>query len=340
MALINVSNPTLLDIAQSKEPDGSRAVVAEILNKKIPLLQDVPWKEGRLTTGDRVTVRNSIGGGGTYRRMNQGVGKTKGTVAQFDEVSGILEDRAEIDREVAILSGDIAAERMLNSKAIIEGMGQTWDRNMWYGNVATAPDSFQGLAPRFNTLAGGQVIDAGGTGSNLFSIWIINWGLDTVHGIFPKGTAGGLQHSDTTTNRTPFDGDGEWTGDYLLDENGNKYLGYTDHFIWRHGLAVRDRRHVTRIANISRALLTKDFSTGPDLQFLLKRALGDFMEDVTENTFIYAPRQVITWVDIQNSYERRAFSSRTDSRGRTGFLFNDVMFRRADGLATNETQVV
>lgn len=337
MALINVSNPTLLDITSSQDPDGGRAVVAEILNKKLPLIQDMPWKTGNLSTGERVSVRNSIGAGGTYRRMNQGVGKTKGTVAQFDEVSGILEDRSEIDREVAILSGNAPAERALHAKAIIEGMGQTFDRNMWYGNVNANPDAFQGLTPRFNTLAGGQVIDAGGTGSNLFSIWLINWGLDTVHGIYPKNTVGGLHHADTTTNRNDF-GDGHWTGDYLLDDNGQKYLGYTDHFMWRHGLAVRDRRHVVRIANISRAQLSKDFSTGPDLQFFLDRAMGDFLEDVTENTFIYAPRQLITWAGIQNRYERRNFSSRMD--GRRGTTYNDVMFRRADGLATNETQVV
>lgn len=339
MALINVSNPTLLDITTNMEPDGSRAVVAEVLNKKIPLLQDMPWKAGNLTTGDRVTVRNSIGAGGTYRRLNQGVGKTKGTTAQFDEVSGILEDRSEIDREVAILSGNAPAERALHSKAIIEGMGQNWDRNMWYGNVNTNPDAFQGLSPRFNTLAGGQVIDAGGTGSNLFSIWIINWGLDTVHGIFPKNTVGGLHHADTTTNRTDF-GDGHWTGDYLLDENNNKYLGYTDHFIWRHGLAVRDRRHVVRIANISRALLTKDQSSGPDLQFLMQKALGDYLEDVTGSTFIYAPRQVITWAGIQSNYERRAFFARNAvANGQSETLFDGIRMRRADGLAVNETQV-
>lgn len=339
MSLINVSNPTLLDITSALEPDGSRAKVAEILDKKIPLIQDMPWKQGNLTTGERVSVRNSLGGGGTYRRMNQGIAKTKATTSQFDEVAAVLEDRSEIDREIAILSGNAPAERALQAKGIIEGLGQTFDRNMWYSNALTAPDQFMGLTPRFNTLAGGQVIDAGGTGTDNSSIWIINWGLDTVHGIVPKGTVGGLHHADTTTNRQDF-GDGHWTGDYLTDADGNKYLGYTDHFIWRHGLAVRDRRQIVRIANIDKSLLTKDFSTGADLSYFIQKALGDYMQDVTGTTFIYAPRSIITWANIQSRYERRAFFDRAQgARGEMETKFENVTFRRADGLAADEARV-
>ncbi len=41
-----------------------------------------------------------------------------------------------------------------------------------------------------------NVIDAGGTGDTLTSIWLVSWGDNTVHGIYPKGSKSGLEHED------------------------------------------------------------------------------------------------------------------------------------------------
>lgn len=339
MSVINVNLPTLLDITSNKEPDGSRATVAEILHKKLPSIQDMPWKEGNLVTGDRVTVRNSLGTA-DFRRLNEGVARSKGSTNQFDEVAALLEAQGAIDRELAILSGNPAQERALNAVAEIEGMGQKFDTTLWYGNAATDPKGFTGFTPRFNTIAGGQVIDALGTGTDNSSIWIVDWGLTGVHGVYPKGTVGGLHHADTTTNRTDF-GDGHWTGDYIEDDNGNRFLGYTDHYIWRCGLAIRDRRRVVRIANIDKSLLTKDQSTGADLQDLIMQGLG-LIDQVTENTVIYMPRNLMTWGWRQSAYEKRGFFDRMSipNSKLQELTFNGVRTHRADGLSADEARVV
>ena len=65
-----------------------------------------------------------------------------------------------------------------------------------YGDTTVHPQRFTGLSARFNSLAaknGVNIIDAGGTGSNLTSIWLVVWGENTVHGLFPKGSKAGLQ---------------------------------------------------------------------------------------------------------------------------------------------------
>src|SRR5690606_492066 len=102
-----------------------------------------------------------------------------------------------------------------------------------YGNTVTNPERFLGLAPRYSTLdpteadSAENVIDGGGdTASEQTSIWIITWGPDATHGIFPQGSQGGLQFRDL----------GEVT---LEDAEGGLYQGYRSHFKWDLGLTVR-----------------------------------------------------------------------------------------------------
>ena len=40
-----------------------------------------------------------------------------------------------------------------------------------------------------------NVISAGGAGS-CTSVWLVVWGPNTIHGIFPKGSKAGLSHDD------------------------------------------------------------------------------------------------------------------------------------------------
>jgi hypothetical protein len=83
-----------------------------------------------------------------------------------------------------------------------------------------------------------NVILAGGnTASVQSSIWYICWGENTVHGIYPKGSVGGLQSNDL----------GEVT---LFDNDGGRYQGYRTHYQWKMGLVVRDWRYIVRVANV------------------------------------------------------------------------------------------
>ena len=80
-----------------------------------------------------------------------------------------------------------------------------------------------------------NVLDAGGASTNT-SIWLMGWGEDTAHGLFPKGSRPGLQQRDM--------------GEVPLTDPSTTYQGYRTHFKWEIGLRS-DWRFVVRIANIN-----------------------------------------------------------------------------------------
>jgi hypothetical protein len=253
MAAIGTSVPTLLDIARAMGPDGTfDQERVNLLAQSNEVLEDMVWRPGNLPTGNRTTV---ITGLPTvyFRRLNEGVPLSKSTGAQVDDTAAMLEGFFQVDRELALLSGNVNQYRYQESRMFMESMNQTLTSYLFYGNAGSDPKQFTGLAARFNTIGSGntQIVDAGGTGTDNTSIWLVGWG-DGVHGIYPKNTTGGLQHEDVTVNKAAMNGgpQGAYVGDVLKDANGNNFMGYTDHFIWRCGITVRDYRAIVRIANI------------------------------------------------------------------------------------------
>lgn len=49
-------NPSLLDLANKYKRDDDLLPMTEILNRKNPFLQEMTWKEGKLTPGHRLTM--------------------------------------------------------------------------------------------------------------------------------------------------------------------------------------------------------------------------------------------------------------------------------------------
>lgn len=242
MAVVGSGAATLVDLANQKDPNGKQAKIAELLSLNNEIVSDMIWKEGNLSTGNRSTVRTSLPNV-YFRRANEGVAPSKSTTAQVDDSCALLEAWSETDVEVANLNGDVSAFRISEASAYMEAMSQKFATTVFYGNAGTAPAEFTGLAPRYNSLsgnAGKNVINGGGSGSDNSSIYLIGWGEQSVHGIYPKGTTGGLTHEDL----------GIVTVETTNGIGGSRMRAYQDHFIWRCGLTVRDPRYIVRIANI------------------------------------------------------------------------------------------
>jgi hypothetical protein len=246
--------PNLVDVTKRLDPDGSVAKIAELLMQYNPILADVPLVEGNLPTGHRTTVRSDLPAA-TWRLLNYGVRPTKSGTSQVDDTIGMLEAYSEVDKDLAMLNGNTAEFRMSEDTPHIEAMSNTMASTLIYGDASANPERFHGLAPRYASLgvpAGkptaqsqsaylNNVIGSGGTtASKQTSIWYINWGAATVHGIYPKGSTAGLQSRDL----------GEQT---LFDNAGGRFQGYRSHYQWKMGLSVRDWRHIVRIANIELA---------------------------------------------------------------------------------------
>jgi len=336
MAVLSVNNPTLLDLAKRKDPDGKIATVVEILNETNEVLDDMTWVEGNLETGNRTTVRTGIPAP-TWRKMYGGVQPTKSTTAQITDNTGMLEAYAEIDKALADLNGNTAAFRLSEDMAFIEGMSQEVSDTLFYGNEGTEPEAFTGLSPRFNSLSaenGDNIIDTGGTGVDNASIWLIVWGPNTVHGIVPKGSTAGLQITDK----------GVVT---LEDASGGSNTGrmeaYRTHYRWDAGLTVRDWRYIVRIANIDRSLLIPDNSTGDDLPDSMFQAMRLIPNLSRGRASWYMSRDIATMVSQQMAVD--GASSFLTSESVAGDVrwterFKGIPMRRVDSLAGNEARVV
>jgi len=233
---------TLVDVAKSLDPEGKTATVAELLSQSNEILLDMPWFEGNLPTGHRGNIRTGLPAV-IFRKLYQGVPPSKSLRATVDDACGILEARNEIDKAVADLNGNTADFRMSEADAFLEAMNQAMADSVIYGDSSLNPERFNGLSVRYNTISTGtsevakNVISAGGSGS-CTSVWLIVWGKNTIHGIFPKGTKAGLEHQDL----------GEIDA---FDSSNNRYRAYADRWEWKCGLHVKDWRYVVRIANIS-----------------------------------------------------------------------------------------
>ena len=238
MATLSTTNLTLADWAKRTDPDGRVPVVAELLSQTNEILDDAVFKEGNLPTGERVVIRTGLPTV-YWRALNQGIPSTKSTTAQVDEACGMLEARSEVDKDLAMLNGNTAQFRLSEDTAFLEAMNQTQATTMFYGNPATEPKSFLGLAGRYSSLSGGNaanVISAGGSGSDNTSVFLVCWGDNTVYCPFPKGSKAGLIHEDL--------------GEQTVYDSSNRMQAYATRYQWKNGLVVKDWRYVVRIPNI------------------------------------------------------------------------------------------
>lgn len=336
MATLAVTHPTLLDLARISDPDGKISPVIEILNETNEILDDMVWKEGNLLTGHKTTVRTGIPAP-TWRKMYGGVQPTKGTTAQITDSCGMLEAYAEVDKALADLNGNTGAFRTSEDRVHIEGINQELADTIFYGNEATEPEAFTGLSARYNSLSAANaenIIDAGGTGTDNQSIWLIVWSENTVHGIVPKGSRAGMQVEDK----------GQVTVENI-DGAGGRMEAYRTHYRLDAGLTLRDWRYVVRIANIDKSLLTIDLATGANLHDLMMRAIELIPNLNAGRPAFYVSRS------IRSMLSRQAINAVKNStltmeqlQGERNFrrfpVFQGIPVRRVDAISADEARVV
>jgi hypothetical protein len=253
MSTIGANVLTLADWAKRLDPDGKTPKIVELLSQSNEVLSDMLFMEGNLPTGHRTTVRTALPSV-AWRLLNQGVQPSKSTTAQIDEACAMLEAWSEVDVELCNLNGNSAAFRLSEAQAFIEAMNQEMASTLFYGNSGTSPEEFMGLAPRYasSSAANGQNVILGGAAggqTDCMSIYLVCWGANSIHGIFPKGSKAGLDHKDH----------GEVTVETTAGIAGTRMRAYQDQWTWKTGIALRDWRYVVRIANIDKSADNADY---------------------------------------------------------------------------------
>lgn len=323
--------PTMLDIQRGLDPDGRMAAVAEILHQTNQMMADIPFFEGNLPTGHRSTIRSGLPAP-TFRAFYGAVQPTKSTRVQVTDNTAMMEAYAEVDKALADLNGNTAAFRASEDVAHIEGMSQAAQEAFIYGNSSINPTQFNGLAPRFNSLSAenaDNIINCGGSGSDNASIWLICWGQNTVHGIYPKGSQGGLQMKDL----------GEITKQDV-DGSGGMYQVYLTHYRWDLGLVVKDWRYIVRACNIDRSALTIDAATGtnlPNTMFSMIHRLPSM--DLGQCAF-YMDRSLVEKYQTQMAALVKNSSLTLENVGGVkSFMFQGIPIRRVDKMRADEAAV-
>lgn len=329
MAAIGSSSLTLADHAKRLDPDGKVGKIVEMLNVANPMLEDASFIEGNLVTGHRTNIRTGLPSV-YWRRINQGVASSKSTTAQVDEGCAMLEARSQVDVELANLAGDLGAFRLSESAPFVEAMGQEASQTLIYGNSSTAPEEFTGLATRYSSLSAQNaqnIISASGSGSDNTSIWLIGWGENAVHGIFPKGSKAGLEHRDLGI-------------DDAFDANNNRFEAYMDIWKMKVGLVVRDWRYAVRICNIDVSNLVAK-SSAADLTDVMTKAIHRFPSMSGIRPVFYAGRSVVQMLDIQRRDDVTAGGQLTYQNvdGKIVSSFRGIPVKICDSILETESAV-
>ncbi len=332
MSTLSTTHPTLMDVAKRLDPDGRIDTIVDILAETNEVLPEMTMLEGNLPTGHRTTMRTGLPAP-TWRKLYGGVQPSKSSTVQITDTTGMLEAYAEVDKALADLNGNTAAFRLSEDRAHIEGINQEFASSLFYASEASAPEEITGFAPRYNSLSSENaeniVQESGITGQNdCSSIWLVVWGPNTCHGIYPKGSQAGLQVEDK----------GSVTIENV-DGSGGRMEAYRTHYRWDVGLTVRDWRYVVRV-QFDSGTLTGDAASGANLIDLMTQAVEIPPSLTAGRAAFYCNRRTKQFLRRQIVEKVSASTLTMDQiAGKHVMSFDGIPVRRVDSILNTESAV-
>ena len=336
MATLGATYLNIMDLVQRENKDHTVATVAEILNQKNPIsmafrtcndgTQNITHVRTKLPTASLL----SVGGG---------VPLDKSNVSPITDITSRIGVASEVSKRVIDLNGNMASHRANEAKADIEALNQK-AANLWfYGNATTGipttadPLSFDGLAKRYGLLSGGnaeQIIDAGGTGTDNTSIYMVINGPRAVSGLVPLGAGVGIKH-------TPLNG-GVAYPKTLSSGNVDEFYG--DTWEWHLGMCVEDWRSVVRICNIGVSNLVSESGAADLIKLMIK---GQHRLEPAEGLGtpeIYVSRTLAQMLDIQSLNKQNGNLTAETVDGKRKLSFRGYAVKTIHALKDDEARVV
>ncbi len=333
MATIGDTVLTLLDWAKRKDPKGKTARIVEMLSQTNQILDDMVWKEGNLPTGERVTIRVGLPDV-FWRKLNAGVQPSKSETSQVDEQTAILEAWSEVDPDLASLEDDEKAFRLSEAEAFVEAMSQEKASTLFYGDSDISEEEFTGFSVRYADLSANNaqnILDAGGTGSDNASVWLVTWDTKTCYGIFPKGSKAGLEHKDL----------GERVSELTNGIGGTRMLVLADRWQWKCGLVLKDWRYVVRIANVDISNLVAN-PNAISLTDNMIKAVHRLPTQGLGKAVFYMNRTLFQYLDLQRRTDVKdgGMLSYEVVDGKRIAKFREIPVKICDALLNTESRVV
>ena len=334
------ANPTMSDLAGRLNPESPEACATCKILEESELLRDVTWLKDESSLRPISTLLRTTRSGASSRSHRQ--------PADPRETLETLETIALVDKKLAELNHNDAAWRAGEELPYLEAMSHDFERALFHGTMPRATERFHGFAERYARLdakkaaTAPNVIDAGGRGKNLTSIWLVGWSPSICYCFYPKNTAAGLRIEDI----------GE---EAALDKEGGEFRALKTCYTWTFGLSVRDWRYVVRIANVPKSLVehvagecptqgTESPSPSSSAQHplcaLLTQALNLIPSHEGVRLAFYGNRDVATALNLLRAEPRNTCLSGKKTESRPAVLFfNGIPFRRVDALTWGEKTV-
>jgi hypothetical protein len=333
MSTIGASYLDLIDVYKRQDETRQVATIIELLAQTNMVLQDAIAIECNEGTRHLTTVRTGLPSV-AWGRLYQGIPQSKSETAQVHDTTGFVESLSTVDTRLKRVNSNLGALRMSEAMAHLEAMNQEISTRMFYGNTATDPEQYLGLAPRFSDLGapnGGQIVDAGGTGSDNTSIWFVTWGDMQSHLLYPQGTKAGVTREDKGEQR-------------VVDGSGNPYFVLEELFRWDIGLSVRDWRTVVRVANIDTSLLA---AGSVDIYKFMRAAFWRFNAHRNQGgkMAIYCNSDVLEALDADTTPTTSTTASfvrlrPTEVDGKEVMSYRGIPVRQVDALVNTESRVI
>ena len=338
---------TLVDVVSnySSTDAAARFVLPKrILDRMTPLVRMLPLKASNNILSNIATRTDSLPVAAT-RRFNQGIQPTTSKNAPINDPIALFEDRSEVDKALWKIQNDPNAWRADQDMNHIEGLFQLMESTLLYGNLAQNPGAFNGLATRFNNLESYPNGDlswqpncwnGGASSGNATSAWMIEFGDDSVYGIYPPNTPAGLNVEDLGQyTKQLSSATGAVGNNYMFEVLGTLLT-------WYLGIQIADERAVQRIANINPiALSANNFDENIFIQ--AKNWLPRGGE--APGTVILVNRALKTQIDIRavsqkvNTYFTPPSNDTMDVFGKAVTRFQNIPIYVAEKILSTETVI-
>ncbi|MBQ8920322.1 MAG: hypothetical protein IJ056_09490 [Acidaminococcaceae bacterium] len=323
---------TLKDFADRFGANGQKQYqqIIEQQTKTNKILQVLPYHECNDGQRDMATIRAALPEV-AWRMINRGTKPVKTQVKQASFTCGELEGFADVDEKLLKQNNNSNEWRLSENAGIQESMNQKMATTFFYGDEKVNPAGFTGLSAYFysktnqESIYADQIIDCGGTGDALTSLWIVGFGPLSCYGIFPKGSHAGFTYEDMGRVE-------------LKDANGGIFYGYRSKYNWAAGLVVRDPRFIVRLANID----TTKLSANDADAFIEKMIRGynqiENPDSVSLN--IFCNRDVQTYLDILAAKKTNVRLGIDEFAGKKITHFYGVPILRSDAIVNKESAIV
>lgn len=277
---------TLADYAQLAGLNDVEMDVVHTIEDTEQLFASAPLKPCNSGTVNKTQVITKYPVGQT-RGYNMGVTAEKAASKIMQDDTCMTETYNEIDVEIVRQNGNSAKWRANMDSAFVKGLAHSTAERIFNASKKRDPFEFDGFNVRYSKIDGEHVFDAAGesklTDDEYADIYLINWGVGSVHLIFPERGVAGLQQT--------FESNVD-----ARDPKGRLFKVDRSWYRWYLGLAVPDPAQVIRVANVP---VKKALAGEYDLIRALTIATEALPGDVNPGAGIYMNRTLRTALRLQ-----------------------------------------